>query len=278
MNNTPLKELDWFSFNSDLNKLKHLSIFQAIAYILRNEENLIPLGDDYERLIHKLEIDSADDIFGEYGETTDQYAAKKTVTLTSQEEYCIPESEIKEDLTILNENRFRATVSLGAPISTIYTLLQSEIDKHTSNQKVTLEIEPIPIGGIDNYYFKRSKLKKWKSLPIIKEFGLLDAKLKRSDVSSDNDLEKFKIYIGMLIQVLAYQSKFVEEREVKCIKGNDINRPNWHRIYDIFNYHFLSTKQVGGRDFPSENTFRDDVIPAYEFFLDAVEPQLTPPK
>lgn len=41
MKNISLRNLGWFSFTSDLDKLKHLSIYQAIAYVLRKEAVLV---------------------------------------------------------------------------------------------------------------------------------------------------------------------------------------------------------------------------------------------
>lgn len=270
MNNKPLKGLDWFSFTFDLNKLRHLSIFQAIAYTMRNETDLILLGDEYERLIHKLEIDSADDVFKEYGETTDQYAAKKLVNLTSQEEYCIPESEVKKDLTLLNNNRFVLTVSMEAPISTLYTLLQSEINRFESKGNTTLKIIPKTIEGFECFYFKRTDLKNWKSLSMVKELGLLDASLNRTKTSSYLNLEKHQKYIGMLIHLLAHQSLYVDKGNVKFIKSSDVKNINYHKIYEFFNDNFLNEDKSVERDFPRKRTVDNDLKAAYEFFIDNV--------
>ena len=66
MKNTPLKDLGWFSFTSDLDKLTQLSIYQAIAYVLRKETALVSEVDEYVKNMHALELESARDIYNFY--------------------------------------------------------------------------------------------------------------------------------------------------------------------------------------------------------------------
>jgi len=267
MNNTPLKDLGWFSFASDLNKLGHLSIFQAVAYIMRKEPDLESLGVEYERTIHKLEIESADEIYEYYGETSDQYSSSNVIKLTDQQEFCIPESEVKEDLTLLNDNRIAFTINMGAPISVIYTLLLSEINKYVSDpKKVTLKIIPKSITGFDTFYFSKKDLKDWKSLSTIKYLGLLDANLRPMKDPNEIKLEKHQKYIGMLIHLLAYQSLYADKVNVKFTKSSDVNDISYNGIIKFFIKNFLVEDKTGDKRFPCKRTVDRDLKAAYKFF------------
>ena len=263
MNNIPLKELDWFSFESDLDKLKHLSIFQAIAYIMRNEEGLILLGDKYERTIHKLEAESADEIYEYYGETTDQYSASTVIKLSDQTDFCIPESKTKDDLTSLNDNRIAFTIDMGAPVSIIYYLLQSEINKNK-----TLEIISKNNGGLDNFYFKRKDLKNWKSLSAIKDLGLLDESLnpkrKSKAIKEENELK----ITGMLIYLLANQPLKRKGKLVDFTQCSSVTNISALAIYDHFKNEFLyedeSDKDL--RTFPAQTRVTTYLNTAFEKF------------
>ena len=121
MNNTPLKDLGWFSFTSDLNKLRQLSIYQAIAYILNNEEDLTPLGKEYEKSISFCENLFAEDIFYSYNESTELHSTNDQIDYTN---ICIPEIKIQghENFKLLQSCRIHHTERMEAPISIIYYL------------------------------------------------------------------------------------------------------------------------------------------------------------
>ena len=269
MNNKPLKDLDWFSFTSDLNKLKHLSIFQTIAYIMRNKADLESLGDEYERLIHKLEVDSADELYEEYGETTDQYSASNVIKEIDYLEICIPGSEVKDDLTSLNDDRIAFTIDMGAPVSIIYYLLQSEINKYQSDpKKVTLKIMTKSIAGFDTFYFCKKDLKDWKSLSTIKELGLLDANLnpKRKSKAIKEEYE-LKI-TGMLIYLLANQPLKRNDKLVDFTQCSSVTNISALAIYDYFKNEFLyedeSDKDL--RTFPAQTKVTTYLNTAFEKF------------
>ena len=260
MNNIPLKNLDWFSFTSDLNKLRHLSIFQAVAYIMRKEPDLVLLGNKYEELIHNLEIESADETYEYYGETTDQYSASNVVKLPDYQEICIPESEVKDDLTSLNDDRIAFTIDMGAPVSIIYYLLQSEINNNKS-----LEIIPKTIGGLDNFYFKRKNLKDWKSLTTIKDLGLLDANLNPKRKSSTIKEENILKVTGMLMHLLKKQPLIDEYGEVKFVDNS--GKIIISKFYNFFEKEYLD-KDLS--IFPKDRKVFDILDDAYGAFLEDV--------
>ena len=185
MKNTPLKDLGWFSFTSDLDKLKQLSIYQAIAYVLRKEADLESEVDEYEKNIHALELESAEEIYEHYGEATDDYAANTDVKELDHQEICIPETEISEDVNLLNANRIELIEHIGAPFSVIYTLLQAEIGRHESSSAL-LDIQKTEKEGVIGYSIDRKTLDKWKSISTIKELGLLDPNMiSKNKIRSD---------------------------------------------------------------------------------------------
>jgi hypothetical protein len=262
MKNTPLKELGWFSFASDLQDLKYLSIYQSIAYVLRKEDVLVLEVDEYKKQMHELEIASAEEIYEHYGETTDSYAASTEVSEMDYQEICIPESEITADLDLLNQNRISLVEHMGAPISMLYTLLQSEIDKSKIGSSL-LDIQENKSGNIEWYSFNRKQIDTWKSVSTIKDLGLLDPKmLPRSDVRTDR-AENQKKTMGMLIHMLANQPLQNNRGPVKFIKKADSQNINYHLLYEYFCDNYLPDADS---DFPSENTVRRNLKEGYELF------------
>jgi hypothetical protein len=266
MKNTPLKELGWFSFASDLQDLKYLSIYQSIAYVLRKEDVLVLEVDEYEKQMRELEIASAEEIYEHYGETTDSYAASTEVSEMDYQEICIPESEIAADLELLNRNRNSLIENIGAPISLLYTLLRTEIDK-SRNGLSLLDVQKIELGNISSFSFKRKSLDAWKSVSTVKDLGLLDPDMLPSSDARTDKSENQKKTMGMLIHMLAYQPLEDNRGPVKFIKKADPQNINYHRLYEFFCDNYLPDADS---DFPSENTIRRNLEEAYALFQKTV--------
>ena len=265
MKNTPLKDLGWFSFTSDLDKLRQLSIYQAIAYVLRKETALVSEVDEYERKLHHLEVESAEEIYEDYGEATNNYSANTFVKETDYQEICIPDTEISSDVDLLNANRITLIDYMGGPISVIYMLLQAEIGKHES--KSSLSIQKTEKEGVISYAIDRKALDKWKSISTIKELGLLGpSSLPRNRPRTDKT-ENEKKTMGMLIHLLANQPLKDRHGPIKFVKKSDLKNINYHRIYDYFSENYLTTEHSG---FPSEKTVRNSMEAGYKLFKDTV--------
>lgn len=266
MKNTPLKDLGWFSFTSDLDKLKQLSIYQAIAYVLRKEADLESEVDEYEKNIHALELESAEEIYEHYGEATDDYAANTDVKELDHQEICIPETEISEDVNLLNANRIELIEHIGAPFSVIYTLLQAEIGRHESSSAL-LDIQKTEKEGVIGYSIDRKTLDKWKSISTIKELGLLDPNMISKNKIRSDKTENEKKTTGMLIHLLANQPLKDKRGPVVFTFGSDSKNIAYDRIHKYFCDNYLETSDSG---FPSTNTVKNNLRAAYSLFKTTV--------
>jgi hypothetical protein len=265
MKNTPLKDLGWFSFTSDLDKLTQLSIYQAIAYVLRKETDLESEVDEYERKLHHLEVESAEEIYEDYGEATNNYPADTSVKEVDPQEICIPETEISSDVNLLNANRITLIDHIGAPFSVIYTLLQAEIDRHESNS--ALLIQKTEKEGVISYSIDRKTLDKWKSLSTIKELGLLDPSSLPLNRPRTDKAENEKKTMGMLIHLLAHQPLKDRHGPIKFVKSSGNTHINYDRIYTYFRDNFLETSDS---EFPSANTVKNNLRAAHSLFKSTV--------
>ena len=267
MKYTPLKKLGWFSFASGLQEIKHLSVYQSIAYVLREEDALVLEVDEYEKAMHELETVSAEEIYEHYGETTGSYSASDKVSEIDYDEICIPDSEIAADVSLLSQNRISLIESMGAPISLLYTLLRSEIEKSKSGSS-PLGIQKNELGGISWFSFDRKKLDTWKSVSTIKDLGLLEPKMLTNSEARSDRAENEKKTMGMLIYMLANQPLKDNRGPIKFAKKSDPKNINYHRLYEYFCDNYLPETDSG---FPSENTIRRNLEESYSVFLQTVK-------
>jgi hypothetical protein len=266
MKNTPLKDLGWFSFTSELDKLTQLSVYQAIAYVLRKVTALVSEVDEYEKNIHTLELESAEDIYEHYGEATNNYSADTSVKEVDPQEICIPDTEISSDVNLLNTNRITVIDYMGGPISVIYALLQAEIGKHESKSSL-LDIQKTEKEGVISYSIDRKTLDKWKSISTIKELGLLDPSSLPLNRPRPDKTENEKKTMGMLIHLLANQPLEDRHGPIKFVKSSDNTNINYDRIYTYFRDNFLETPDS---EFPSANTVKNNLRAAHTLFKSTV--------
>ena len=285
MNTTPLKNLEWFSFTTDLDELSHLSIFQAIIYILLNEavsrdDNILStLTADYVKLISDLEGDSAEDIYLNYDQANDESYIEhsdtgqdKKVTVVKDidpDEICIPDIDIEEELTLLNHNRIMFTDFMGAPISTLYSLLQLEIDNHGTNKKSELKTIKKRIGGVENVYFTRKSLKNWKSIATIKRLGLFDIDSSHTRNLRDDYKDKLKLTTGMLMYLLEnLQHSDDDGNKVDFRFKGSRNNLSMKKIYDYFANNYLDRSRS---NFPEQRVVTRNLDDAYKLFNEEVK-------
>ena len=266
MKNISLRNLGWFSFTSDLVKLKHLSIYQAIAYVLRKEAVLVLEVNDYEKNIHALEVESAGEIYEHYGEATNNYSANTFVMETDYQEICIPETEIPSDVNLLNENRINLIDHIGAPFPVIYTLLLAEICKHESNSSL-LDIQKIEKEDVISYLIGRKTLDNWKSMSAIKELGLLNPDSLPKSVARIDKSENEKKTAGMLLHLLVNLSLEDKRGPVVFTFDSDSTNIAYDRIYKYFCDNYLETSDS---EFPSTNTVKNNLKAAYSLFKTTV--------
>jgi hypothetical protein len=266
MKNTPLKDLGWFSITPDLGKLRQLSIYQAIAYVLRKEADLESEVNDYERELKNLEVVSAEEIYEHYGEATDDYSANTFVMEVDPQEICIPDAEISNDLNLLNANRITLIDHMSAPFSVIYKLLLAEIGRHESKSSL-LDIQKIEKGDMISYSIDRKTLDNWKSMSTIKELGLLDPNMIPKNKARIDKAENEKKTTGMLIHLLANLSLKDNRGPVIFIKSSDSTNIAYDRIYKYFCDNCLETPDS---EFPSTNTIKNNLKAAYSLFKSTV--------
>ena len=266
MKNISLRDLGWFSFTSDLDKLKQLSIYQAIAYVLRKEADLVLEVDGYEKKMHALEVESADEIYDFYGEATNNYSANTSMKEVDPQDICIPETKISSDVNLLNANRIDLIDYIGAPFSVIYTLLQAEIGRHESNSSL-LDIQKIEKEDVISYSIDRKTLDNWKSMSTIKELGLLDPNMIPKNKIRSDKADNEKKTIGMLIHLLANLSLKDNRGPVVFTFDSDSTNIAYDRIYKYFCDNYLATSDSG---FPSTNTIKNNLRAAYSLFKSTV--------
>ena len=63
---TTLQDIHWFTFGQDLGELKTLTIWQAIAYIMQNQEGLEEDLEKYKKDFNAIELLEAADYLESY--------------------------------------------------------------------------------------------------------------------------------------------------------------------------------------------------------------------
>ena len=265
MKNTSLRNLGWFSFTSELDKLRQLSIYQAIAYVLRKETDLESEVDEYVKNMQKLEFESAEEIYDSYNESTNNYSADTSVKEVDPQEICIPDTEISSDVDLLNANRITLIDYMAGPISVIYMLLQAEIGKHES--KSSLSIQKTEKEGVISYSIDRKTLDRWKSISTIKDLGLLDPSSLPINRPRNDKIENEKKTMGMLIHLLANLPLEGRRGTIKFVKSSDNTNINYDRIYTYFRDNFLETPDS---EFLSANTVKNNLRAAHSLFKSTV--------
>lgn len=208
-----LKELNWFSFPDGFKEQPDFTIWQAIAYILKNVPGNSHVFDDYINALGILEKEMAIDLL-EYHDDVghsilvykdgDYQAMSHDEFVNSQyglENISLSEGDIEEDLSLQNQNRFTFIESMVLP-NILCNLLLSELEDSSTSP---LKFKNIQDGfDINATRITKASLKKWKTLSNIGVLGLTDigqvkaGRRQRSD-ASENQL----LVMGVLMELLA---------------------------------------------------------------------------
>lgn len=274
MNNIPLADLDWHTFSRTKAKSKYISLYKAIAVIMTREKGLKPYLLQYYKYLDESEFHAAIEMLDRYNTTSEELSINDLTAPDDIYNYIyLPELTIHhiEAIKYLDEQRARVCEFIGPPVSMIYALLRSEIEKYKHNKKPSLRIIKNPIDNPDIYYFNRDDLTEWKSLSIIKELGLLDISIYTSIKQRSDSEDNRKKSIGMLIYILTKVPSFKHKNHiVKFIKGENINLLG---IYKFFENEYAD--EFGRPDkidkiYPGESTFKNYLKEMHEYFDEKV--------
>ena len=196
MNSTTLADLDWHTLSTIKRKSRYISLYHAIAVILAREKGLRPYLKQYINYLDEAEFHAAIEILDRHNKANDEISLDDLTEQNDIYNYvCIPDLTIYhiEAIRYLDEQRARVCEFIGPPVSIIYALLRSEIEKHKhSKKKPSLRIIKKPIDKPDIYYFNRKDIKKWKSLSTIRELGLLEKSIYTSIAQRSDFVDKRK--------------------------------------------------------------------------------------
>lgn len=277
MNNTTLADLDWHTRSNIKRKSQYISLYHAIAAILAREKGLRPYLKEYIKYLDSVEFDAALEIDERYH----KYSKESPLDdVTDPDDIYnsiyLPDSTIFhiEAIKYLDEERARVCEFIGPPVSIIYALLRSEIEKHKRKKKSSLRIIKKPIDRPDIYYFNLKDLKKWKSLSAIRDLGLLDKSIytlikERSDI-----VDKRKQSFGMLVYVLTKVPPFkYKGHMVKFTKSKDDPNICHQCIYDffvkVFSEEYGHVEKID-RTYPADSTFKKNIKEMHKYFEDKV--------
>ncbi|WP_339673349.1 hypothetical protein [Dasania marina] len=236
-----LKELNWFNFEDNGVTQKTFTIWQAIAFIMKELNINDTIIAEYENLLSELEHDSLFDLFKDYldegknihskdGEKLKQVLPDDLfeIEYLNTEQYFIEESEREEYITLLNDNRKNFTNELETP-SIIYGLLRGGL-----------------FNNDDNTSISKKELKKWSSMSTINNLGLVDKSLTHASKKTRNEVfENQQKTLGVLIHSLCkiHPDNFLKNQKpnissiVKFIELNVIsdstNFPKTRALTDI---------------------------------------------
>ncbi len=274
---TPLADLDWHTFSRTKAKSKYISIYFAIAVILNKEKSLKSYLSQYYKRLNEAEYDQAYILLSEDRDGIVEYSQDDPNKTNDIFDFvCLPDTPYSrgEYLRRLDITRTRVCELIGPPVSIIYLLLQTEIEKYKRNKnKSSRHIITKPIDGYSLYYIDRNFLKKWKSLSMIKEIGLLDKRIytlvkERADLE-DNRKKSF----GMLTYILTKVPAFKHKRHmVKFTRGK--NKTICHQcIYDffvdVFSDEYGHVEKID-RTYPADSTFKKNIKEMHKYFKDKV--------
>lgn len=274
MNNTTLADLDWHTLSTIKRKSRYISLYHAIAVILAREKGLRPYLKQYINYLDEAEFHAAIEILDRHNEANDEISLDDLTEPNDIYNYvCIPDLTIYhiEAIRYLDEQRARVCEFIGPPVSIIYALLRSEIEKYKhKRKKPSLRIIKKPIDNPDIYYFNRKDLKKWKSLSAIRDLGLLDKSIYTS-IKQRSDLEDYrKKSAGMLTYILTKIPPFKHGNHMrKFTRSKTDPKINPHAIYkffeDVFSDEFGPIDKYY-RIYPGESTFKNNIKEMHEYF------------
>lgn len=214
-----LKDVHWFSYHDNIDRLNSLTLWQAIIYVLRHTKGLP--DEEYRPYIeelNKLEEYSANDIVegsdnskidpnvqfqfvGANGIGHYEVSDKKGKNESSLEHLSIPSAELDDELELLEFNRKNLTEQFAIP-NLLYTILSSEVERAALGLPLMIQLPKKQIGNRWPL-IRRTSLKAWQKAHSVSALRLQQAgkasqlKRKTADLT-----ERLYLTIGLMGRLL----------------------------------------------------------------------------
>jgi hypothetical protein len=261
MKSITLDDLHWFSFDDRFPAKKDLTIWQAVAFILSITDST-DLKDiqNYTQEMARIESESASDLFDSNG--MDDEGGSFVLKFKPD--------RIDDDLSLLDRNREQVVDYFGGAFPVVYDLLLMEIDKLGSGVETSLAIKAKNISGNKYYLFGKGSLKKWKSIDLLNDLGILKIKLRRRVKSSTE--ENRGMITGMLVHLLSHQPLYEGDTPVDFSWGDQ--RIGYSKFYNYFKFNFIDDTRSS--NFPNIKTVLDYLQKSHKLLINDVHLKTKP--